>query len=85
MNYNTEDESLCLWKCHPEKICLNCRHLFIYPENKDHYFFMQCEDDDAFWGYYVSITESKAEFIEKLLTARTCDSFELKVGIKNEI
>lgn len=84
--YNTEDEDLTLWRCHPEKTCLNCKYLWMWPEDAlNNYFAMSCEHNDKSWSIHQRNSDFKENFIVRLLTARNCDGFELKAGIKNEL
>ena len=77
--YNTGDDDLYLWRCHPERLCINCRYFKIYPEDEERYFGMQCEHGDNFWGYYtIGSYEDKSNFIRILLTSRKCEGFKLK-------
>lgn len=73
--YNTEDESLQLWCCHPERICINCNHLWTISENVDYRVFsMRCGYKYTSWTFLK--TDGKAKFIEYLLIARNCKYFE---------
>lgn len=91
--YNTEDENLYLWCCHPEKVCINCTYFYTqtdlsssWPYDEQTGFSMGCTHGGGLpWRYDLTVSDSKEEFITKLLTARGCDYFELKVGIKDEI
>lgn len=85
MKYNTKNENLCLWRCHPEKICINCKYFSITPEDKCNYIIMSCDHPDNFWGFDIDGSDTKEEFINKLLTARECDEYNLKPEVEKEI
>ena len=83
--YNTEDEDLAVWKCHPEKTCLNCRYLWIWPRDTLNNFWMSCEYGGNNWSIHERDPDFKENFIAKLLVARECDGFSLKPNIDNEL
>ena len=76
--YNIGDDDLYLWRCHPERLCINCIHLSICPEDEERYFTMQCEHNEDFWMYYPTGSYGdKTNLIKVLLTSRNCGGFEL--------
>lgn len=76
--YNTADEDLCLWKCHPEKLCVNCRYFKVYTPGRSEYipstkFEMFCTRG----RWMLSDLNEKKHYIMCLLVARECESFKI--------
>ena len=77
MNYNTEEENLQLWKCHPEKICINCLYInkvspTSYVSDDTKHITLYC----AAGRWTLSRVDCVDSYIECLLTARVCKAYE---------
>jgi hypothetical protein len=77
MRYNTEDENLSLWKCHPERVCINCRYFWGHRPDKWTQIYLACTNINEHWK--LGFDWSKEDFISNLLTARKCKDFKLYV------
>lgn len=73
IKYNTVDENLCMWKCHPEKLCINCAGFIVVRPSELRDFRMCC--DTGFWK--LDCTDSKNEYIDCLMLARNCEEYRL--------
>lgn len=78
MKYNTDDENLHLWKCHPEKVCFNCVHFHVL--NGAIRIIVCCGHFRVHWTSYVNNLRKK-DFITNFLHARNCKDFELEPKI----
>lgn len=81
--YNTKDENLCLWRCHPERVCINCKYFFVFPEDEANARVgIYCEHMNNHWSYHPD--KSGSELVINMLHARNCEDFDLKPGIEKE-
>lgn len=71
MKYNTEDENLCMWKCHPEKVCVNCHYLTFSQTSPG----FDCELYCIYRRWSLSSYDDKKSYVKALLTARNCKKF----------
>ena len=80
MKYNTDDENLQLWKCHPETVCFNCIYFHVLNGVID--ITVCCGHARNHWDLYGY--ESKIDAIACLLYARNCKDFKLEPKIDEE-
>lgn len=80
-NDSVIDENLYLWKCHPEKICINCIHFRVNEEAGDYSedtpgddFGMYCYKDK----WYLTGRSTEEEYRNSILMARKCGELELR-------
>lgn len=78
---NVIDENLYLWKCHPEKICINCIHFMVSEETGGYSemtpgisFSMYCKKDK----WELDGSSSEEEYRNSLLKARKCPEIKLR-------
>lgn len=74
MRYNTEDENLSLWKCHPEKICVNCLHMDKSPYVMDSPRSITLYCTAGRWT--LSKADCAVSYIDCLLAARVCKAYK---------
>lgn len=71
------DKNLHLWKCHPEKVCINCKHFGVQVEstcNPAENFEMYCSEGK----WILNGEDSEKQYRKNLLMARKCDKLELR-------
>ena len=81
VNDSVIDKNLYLWKCHPEKVCINCIHFAVVTETDDYSedtpgdsFEMYCNEGE----WRLGGDDSEKQYRKCLLMARKCDKLELR-------
>lgn len=79
--YNIGDDDLYLWRCHPEKVCINCKDFEYYRRGGLRMrnegvarFYMRC----AKYCWIITQADSKGKHVTKLLMARNCRFFKAR-------
>lgn len=71
--YNTANENLCMWRCHPEKLCINCTSFTVSCDSKFDNFGMYCIA--GFWD--LSKADPRGGYVRCLMLARDCEEYEI--------
>jgi hypothetical protein len=80
-NDSVIDENLHLWKCHPEKVCINCRHFSVQEKTEGYSDYTPGNDFEMYCSegkWVLSGEDSEKQYRKNLLMARKCDKLELR-------
>lgn len=85
MKYNTKNEDLYLWRCHPERVCINCIYFEVYKHTSldstdDPEHIKGCEFEMSCFNlvWWLNARSAKKQYIECILKARNCAGFEAR-------